>query len=246
MSRVVFGIHPVKEALKSDSVTVDRLMMRKGGRSHAFDELVEMAKESGVRIRMVDAVELNRLCDGGNHQNVAAIVSDFAYTDLDEWLIKLGDGPGKDVLVLDQIQDPHNLGALIRTAESLGYGAVLIPQDRSAAVDAVAMKASAGAAAYLPICRVTNIARSLDALKEHGYWVLGTEVDAKLSLYSADLTGALVVVLGNEGQGMRPLVSKTCDYLVRLPREGQIQSLNVSVAGAIVMAEIWRQKHSNG
>lgn len=245
MGRVVFGIHPVREALKSDAVTVERVLVRKGARSVQIGEILDIAKEIGVRVRAVETEELNRLCEGGNHQSVAASVSEFAYTDLDDWL-GASPVPRPDILALDQVQDPHNLGALIRTAEGLGMGAVLIPKDRSASVDAVVMKASAGAAAYMPICRVTNLARSLESLKEQGYWVVGMDAEAGTSLYATPLSGPLVLVLGSEGSGLRPLVARQCDYRLALPREGRVQSFNVSVAGAIVMAELWRRRHAGG
>jgi 23S rRNA (guanosine2251-2'-O)-methyltransferase len=177
------------------------------------------------------------------HQGVAAAVRPLKAWDERDLLAALGQTVGDPLLlVLDGVTDPHNLGACLRTADAAGAHAVLIPRDRAATVDAVARKVAAGAAEFVPVASVTNLARALDLLKERGIWVVGTDGEAPQTLYSADLRRPLALVLGAEGSGMRRLTRERCDFLVRIPMAGQVESLNVSVAAGVALFEACRQR----
>jgi len=178
------------------------------------------------------------LARGGAHQGIAASLKPFSYTPLQKMINKGAD----TLLFLDEIVDPRNLGALLRTAEAVGMGGVVLTKDRSAPLSAVVEKAAAGATAHLSLCRVENLARALDEVKEAGYWVIGLAPESQCLLYEQDLPEKAVVLLGGEEKGLRALIRKKCDFLVALPMKGKIQSLNVSVAGAIALYELLRRK----
>jgi 23S rRNA (guanosine2251-2'-O)-methyltransferase len=184
--------------------------------------------------------KLDSLTANAPHQGVAGFLDQFNYADLDGVLEQ-----GKGVplfLVLDGIEDPRNLGALIRTAEGCGVGGVIIPKDRAAAITPAVAKSSAGAVFHLPVVRVANIPTTLKRIKERGIWVLGAAAEAHMDLYAQDLTIPLAVVIGGEGKGLRPLIKKGCDFLVSIPMKGKVNSLNASVAGSIILYEIMRQR----
>ncbi len=243
MSRLTYGLHPVRELLQSNPKSIEQLLVRKGESSQAIKQVLSLARKAGITARFADVAELERLSEGGNHQGVLARVTDFKYADLDQWLKQLdANKPAPDLLILDHVQDPHNLGSLLRSAEVFGIGAVILPKDRSVSVTEVVARVSAGASEILPVIRVTNLVRCLDTLKQSGYWIIGTAVDAPASLYKTDLTAPCAFVLGNEGEGMSRLVKKACDLLVSMPSCGRIESLNVAVSGGVVLSEAYRQK----
>lgn len=244
MARWIYGIHPVREIMAEGTTRIEVLLIKSGSQNSPLGDLQRQALSLGIKVRNSDQAELNRRSEGGQHQGVAARISDFEYTDFDPWLQKLTSlDPIPDILVLDGIQDPHNLGAIIRSADAFGVGGVIIPKDRAASVDRVVSKTSAGAVAYVPMIRVVNLARCLKQLKAAGFWVIGTAGEAALPLYETDLPAPSAIVLGNEGQGMRPLVAGCCDLIVSLPSLGSVNSLNVSVATGVILAEAYRQKH---
>ena len=245
MSEWIYGIHPILELLKSRPERISQLMLKSGERNRSLGHLEALAREAGIAIKTVDMAALNRITTGGNHQGVAAKVEEFTYADFDSFIMELqGKSPAGDLVVLDGVQDPHNLGAILRSAEVFQAAGVIIPKDRSAAVTEVAIRASAGAANYMPVYRVVNLARSLNQLKEVGYWIVGTEMKAQDSLFQVDLRSPCAFVFGGEGEGLRRLIGQTCDLTLSLPVLGKIESLNVSVTCGIVLAESYRQKHS--
>ena len=193
-----------------------------------------------------DKEELAKLAGGINHQGVLAQVSAFQYYSLEELIQGWKKSDKKAFfLVLDSIQDPHNLGAIIRTAETVGIDGIIIPKDRSVAITAAVEKVSVGAVEHVKVARVTNIAQTLKALNEEGVWIAGTDGEGENSLYETDLNMDLALVIGSEGKGIRPLVKKQCHFLLSIPMQGKINSLNASVAAAIVMFEITRQRFTS-
>ena len=205
------------------------------------DDLVALTENAGIRITSSSVSEISSLTGSTHHQGVAARVGPFPYADLDELLFghEALHGPA---LVLDQVQDPANLGNIIRSAECLGALAVVMAKDRSVAVTPVVEKAAAGASAHLRIIRVVNLVRAIDQLKDSGFWIYGTSQEGRRSLYSMDLSGRIAFTLGSEGKGMRRLVREKCDEVVSVPIVGQTESLNVSQTAAIVLAETLRQR----
>jgi len=241
---VIFGVNPVLEALRARAENIERLFVAEGTLSpRVAGELLSRAQEAGLRVERVDRERLSRLAEGGVHQGVVAEVRELRYLELPD-LIELASGqPGPPLLVLlDGIQDPHNLGAIVRSAHALGAHGVVLPKDRAAQVTAVAMKASAGAIAHTPIARVTNLSRTLEELKEAGYWSVAADPQGDQELARARLDGPLAVVVGAEGAGVRKGVLSHCDFRVRIPMKGQVDSLNASVSAGIVLYEIARQR----
>jgi len=243
----VYGLHAVHAVLERAPERVLELFMaepRDDARSRALREL---AVQAGVHVHAVDGAALGKLVGDVVHQGAVAAVrplKSWDENDLIEELSHLREAPL--LLVLDGVTDPHNLGACLRTAEGAGAHGVIIPRDRAAAVDAVARKVAAGAAEFVPVATVTNLARTLDLLKARGVWVAGTDADAQQSLYAADLNRPLALVLGAEGSGMRRLTREKCDFLVRIPMAGRLESLNVSVAAGVLLFEARRQRGSDG
>lgn len=238
----IWGRHPVLEALRvgrASSVILSPI--RKP--APVLVEIRSEARRQRVPIREVDASELEALAPGATTQGVAALVSIQrleTVEDLVELSSRSSDPPF--ILVLDQVQDPHNFGALLRSAEATGIQAVLVPERRSAPLAGTVAKTSAGALSLLPILEATNLARALDELKQSGIWLVGLDADAPVDLFKADLTVPLALIIGGEGQGLRRLTKESCDLLVRLPMHGSIESLNASVAGSVAMFECVRQR----
>lgn len=237
------GIHSVRAALKFGTEGVDEVWLERGRRDRRLNELAELARESGIQLRQVERVELERAAAGVNHQGTLAWVrvpSSLTESDLMALLDRLDAPPF--LLLLDEVQDPHNLGACLRTAEAVGVQAVIAPKDNAVGLTPVVCKVASGAAETLPYVQVTNLARVMDALKERGIWLTGTAGEASDELYAADLTGPLGLVMGAEGSGLRRLTRERCDRLVRLPMCGQVESLNVSVAAGVCLYEALRQR----
>lgn len=245
MSGQIEGRNPVLEALRAGR-EINKLLVAKGAREGSIREVVAVARQAGVIIQEVDRERLDALSQGRNHQGVIAMAAAHRYYELDEILAQAA-AAGQDplLLVLDGIEDPQNLGSILRTADAAGVHGVIIPERRAVGLTETVAKVSAGAVEYVPVARVTNIGRTLDELKEKGFWVVGTHQDARELYHEAKLTGPLAVVIGSEGKGMGRLVAEKCDFTVRLPMLGHVTSLNAAVAGAILIYEIRRQRDAS-
>jgi 23S rRNA (guanosine2251-2'-O)-methyltransferase len=239
----VYGLHAVRALIERRAAAVRRVIVQSGRSDRRVQELVELARAHGVAVETRPAPELDALAAGGVHQGVVARVAPAAPLGEEDLLVRLGAGARPPlVLVLDGVQDPHNLGACLRTADAAGADAVVVPRDRAVGLTPVVRKVAAGAAETVAFTQVTNLARFLRALKEQELWVVGTDGEADTLYCAADLKGPLALVLGAEGSGMRRLTREHCDLVVRLPMLGAVASLNVSVAAGIVLYEALRQR----
>ena len=230
------GIHPVAEALRAGS-PLDRIVIAQGAGGPRIQEIVDLARRAGVPVRFEARAALERLAGSSAHQGVVALGAARKYAEL-ETVAESG-----LLVVLDGVEDPHNLGAIIRTAHAAGAGAVIIPERRAASLTDVVAKAAAGALEHLPVARVTNINRALEDLMERGHWIYGLDERGTESYDQVDYAAKSVVVLGGEGKGLHEQVRKHCDVLVRIPMAGRISSLNVSVAAGVVLFE-WRRRRA--
>ena len=237
---LIFGVNPVKEALQGTRAAYS-LYVQISASDHRVEKILKLAEQRGVAVHRREKQDLTRMCGSSHHQGIALEVEPFRYADLDDLLASIS-GKNGFLLVLDGIQDPHNLGALIRSAACAGCDGVIIPRDRACGVTAAAEKASAGAVETVPVVQVTNIAHSLETMKKGGYWVYGLAVEAGQSLYNVDFSGKIALLVGSEAEGIRPLVRKQCDVLMSIPHYGGVASLNASVAGAIALFEAARQR----
>ena len=241
----VYGLHAVSAVLDRSPERLLELWLAQPRDDARIRDLQERARNVGVRVQSASGEALAKLVGDVVHQGAVASVRPLKGWDEHELLAALAQAAGEPLLlVLDGVTDPHNLGACLRTADAAGAHAVLIPKDRAAAVDGVVRKVAAGAAEFTPVATVTNLARTLDVLKERGIWVVGTDGEAPQTLYAADLKRPLALVLGAEGAGMRRLTRERCDFLVRIPMAGQVESLNVSVAAGVALFEARRQRMS--
>lgn len=238
---IIYGLNPVMEAMRGTR-QIFELFVAGSSADKRMEKLLKLAAERKVPVRQREKADLTRLCGIDHHQGVALKVEPFPYADLDDVLADLKGSNDGLILVLDSVQDPHNLGALIRSAACAGAHAVVIPKDRAAGVTASAEKASAGAAGTIPVVQVTNISQALGELKKAGFWIFGADGSARRNLYQQDLTGPVALVIGGEGEGIRPLVRKGCDEVVSIPLQGGVNSLNASVAGGIFLFEVVRQR----
>jgi 23S rRNA (guanosine2251-2'-O)-methyltransferase len=239
----IAGIHSVRTALKHGGGGVSELWLERRRRDRRLGEIAATARKAGVRVRQVDRDELDRAAQGVNHQGVLAWTHAPAARGEKDLLRILdeADGPAF-VLILDGVQDPHNLGACLRTADAARIHAVVAPKDNAVGLTPIACKVASGAAESVPYVQVTNLARTIDSLKERGVWFVGTAGEASAGLFETDLTGPLALVMGGEGKGLRRLTRERCDLLVRLPMLGTVESLNVSVAAGICLYEAVRQR----
>ena len=239
---MICGRNPVIEALKSganlDTVYID-------GNGGSLSVIRRLAKENGVVVKDADDKKLSRLSGGASHQGVVAVGACGEYVTVEDILaVSQKKGTKPFIIICDEIEDPHNLGAIIRTAETSGADGVIIPKRRSASLNATVFKTSAGAASYVPVARVSNLASCIDTLKDNGVWIYGT--DASGTDYSeTDFTGGVALVIGSEGFGMSKLIQKKCDFMIKLPMLGKINSLNASVAAGIFMYEVLRQRRGS-
>jgi 23S rRNA (guanosine2251-2'-O)-methyltransferase len=241
LSELIYGRNAVLEALRGGR-QVEKILLAAGAHG-AATHVERLAKEHAVPLETVERRELDRLAAGANHQGVVALVAAFAYVALDDLLAQARQRGEPLLLLLDSVQDPQNLGTLLRTAEAVGAHGVVIPQHRAAGVTAAVVKASAGAIEHLPVAQVTNLTQTIEQLKAAGVWVVGVENTPQAQPYDqADLNRPLALVVGSEGRGLSRLVRQHCDFLVRLPMRGHVGSLNVAVAGSIVLYEAWRQQ----
>ena len=234
---LLIGRNAVTEALKSDR-EIDTLILMRNNNNPALARLASMAKEKGAVVKEVDSKKLDFMCGGANHQGVAAYVAAHEYSSIDEifaYAEEKGEAPF--IVVCDEIEDPHNLGAIIRTAECAGVHGVIIPKRRSASLNFTVGKTSAGALEYMRVARVSNLASTIDELKEKGCWIYGADMDGT-DYKKTDFSGAVVLVIGSEGKGIGKLIRQKCDAIVSLPMKGNINSLNASVAAGILMYEV--------
>ena len=231
---VIVGRNPVSEAIRS-SRTIDRILVTKGGKTGAIVGILAKAKEKQIPIKEVDSKKLDFLAGNENHQGIIAMAAVKEYSSFEDIFALAEKRQEKPfIVVLDEIEDPHNLGAIIRTAECTGVHGIIIPKRRSATLSFAVGKASAGAVEYVPVARVTNIANTIDELKERGLWVFGADMNGT-DYTECDFDGAVALVIGNEGKGIGRLVREKCDQIVSLPMKGKINSLNASVAAGVLM-----------
>jgi len=235
----LYGINAVKEALGSRPV--DYVLVAEGHRSPRVEEIVQLARDRGIAVRFAPAAALERAAGTPQHQNVVAFCAAKAYDDLEALV---SGSPQPLIVVLDGVEDPANLGAVARTAVAAGAAGMVVPERRSARLTSAVARTAAGALEHLKVARVTNLTRALNTIKEHNLWVFGFDAAAPKSYLELDYSAPCALVLGGEGQGLHRLVRETCDDLARIPLYGPVESLNVSVAAAIVLYEAVRQRHS--
>jgi 23S rRNA (guanosine2251-2'-O)-methyltransferase len=242
--KVLFGFHAVGVRLKTAPQSIIEIYYESSRRDARMRQFIERAKEAGARLIEADSLRIAKLCGSHGHQGVAARVNEVEQVrSLDDLLDQLeADGIAPLLLVLDGVTDPHNLGACLRVADGAGAHAVIAPKDHACGINATVAKVASGAAETMPYFMVTNLARTLNELKERNIWIIGTSGDADRNLYQMDLKVPVALVLGAEGPGMRQLTRKTCDELVGIPMKGAVESLNVSVASAVCLYEALRQR----
>jgi 23S rRNA (guanosine2251-2'-O)-methyltransferase len=245
MREILYGRQPVHEVLRAGRRQVFKVLLAKGVRPTGIvGQILTLAEQTHVPIHAMERRDLDKLGGEVNHQGLAAEVSGYPYADLATLLAvarQVGDPPF--LLLLDHVQDPQNVGSLLRTAEAVGVHGVVIPARRAVGVTPAAVRASAGAAEHMRVAQVSNLVQAMERLKSNGIWLAGLEALPEAHLYSqADLTGPVGLIVGSEGQGLARLVRQTCDFLIRLPMRGQVGSLNAAMAGAIAMYEVRRQR----
>ncbi len=265
---VLYGLHPVEEAVRSGGRRLDRVVLARDRNDARLAELAHLCREAGIRLSLEPRDQLTRLARTDAHQGAVALVRERTFLSIEDLLADLARDrasnhelisesqnrvpqvsslrPGFNhfYLALDGVEDPHNLGALLRTADGAGVDGVLLPERRTAPISATVAKTSAGASEHVPIARVTNLVRALEQMKQANVWVVGLDERGKPDYTDFDFRTDCVLVLGREGAGLHDLVKKTCDHLLRIPMAGQVSSLNVSVAGAVVMYEAMRQRRT--
>ena len=238
----VEGRNAVIELLESGR-DINKIFILEGERHGSINKIIAMAKERKIVLTMVNRAKLNQLAQTPNNQGVIAIVPPFDYCEVEDILENAKQKEEKPfILILDGIEDPHNLGSIIRTAETAGVHGIIIPKRRSASVNSTVSKVSAGAVEHMQIARVNNINETIRYLKDNGVWICGTDMDAKRYYYQEDYTGAIAIVIGSEGFGMSRIVKENCDFLVKIPMKGKITSLNASISASIVVYEAVKQR----
>ncbi len=245
MREILYGRQPVRETLRAGRRRIFRVLLASGVRPTGIvGQILALAEKAGIAVQAADRQELDKLGGEVNHQGLAAEVSGYPYVDLQEPLeAARQSGTPPFILLLDHIQDPQNLGSLLRTAEAAGVHGVVIPSRRAAGVTAAAVRASAGAAEHVRVVQIANLVRAMEELKTEGVWIAGLEAGTGAQLYTeADMSGPLGLVVGSEGKGLARLVRERCDFLIRLPMSGQVESLNAGVAGAVALYEVCRQR----
>jgi 23S rRNA (guanosine2251-2'-O)-methyltransferase len=239
------GIHAVREALEAGRA-FDRIVIAKGRQDTRIEEIVQVARRQNVSVRFEDRGQLDRLADSKDHQGIVALVAARSAGTLDEILDAANAGAGRGekglIVLLDGVEDPHNLGAIIRTSLAAGAHGVVIPERRAVGLTDTVARASAGALAHLPVAKVTNLARTMEDLKEAGYWLVGLDEHGDKNYTEVDYRSPVGIVLGGEGKGLHELTRKRCDFVVSLPTVGPVKSLNVSVAAGVVLFEAIRQR----
>jgi 23S rRNA (guanosine2251-2'-O)-methyltransferase len=241
----IIGKNPVLESLRSGR-EINKIWIGEQSKSSA-KQIIELAKSQGVLVQSVPKKKLDQLADTSNHQGVIASIAAYRYAELEELFRRAGEkGEKPFFILLDEIEDPHNLGSILRTADASGVHGVIIPKRRSVGLTAVVAKASAGAIEHVPVSRITNLARTIDELKKRGLWFVGTDANGNEDYRNTDFDIGVGLVIGNEGKGISRLVKEKCDFLVKLPMAGKVSSLNASVAAALLMYEVYRKRCPKG
>lgn len=239
---IIIGRKPVFEALKSNS-PIDKVMISSNARGDVIDDIVRLLRQKNIPFKFSPADQIAQTARNQNTQGIIAFVGSKEFSDIGDLLsIAASNNEKPFFLIFDEIEDVHNLGALIRTAVCVGAHGGIVPKHHNAPVNETVIKTSAGASLQFPMARVTNIAQTIDELKENGVWIVGTEMSAEKNFTEIDYTMPVAIVIGNEGKGMRRLVREKCDFLVKIPMKGNFDSLNASVAGALVMYEVMRKR----
>jgi 23S rRNA (guanosine2251-2'-O)-methyltransferase len=238
----IIGKNPVMEALRSER-DINKILIAESSQRGQMQPLIQLAKEANVIVQFVPKKKIDQISDE-NHQGVLAYVAAYQYAEIDD-LFAAADKKNEPpfFLLLDEIEDPHNLGSIMRTADAVGAHGIIIPKRRAVGLTATVAKASTGAIEHIPVVRVTNMARTIDDLKERGIWIAGTDASGKQDYRQFDGTMPLGLVIGSEGKGMGRLVRDKCDFLINLPMAGKVTSLNASVAAALLMYEVYRRRH---
>ena len=239
---LIFGKNSVVEALKAGR-SINKIFLQADSKNDFTKKIYAQAKENKIVVEFVNRAKLDKLCGGKNHQGVVAFVAPVEYSTLEE-ILKFAEEKNQPpfLILLDEIEDPHNFGAILRTADAVGVHGVIIPKRRSVSINSTVAKTSAGAVEYVKVAQVTNVAETLKKLRELDLKVVGSDMSAEKNFNDADLTGGIVLVIGSEGKGMRRLTRENCDLLVKIPMCGKINSLNASVAAAVLMYEIFNQR----
>ena len=240
---VLYGLHPVTEALRSGSRQFDHVCVARDRQDNRLQAVIDACRDAGVKVRFEPREHLEKLAKNPSHQGVVALVRERTFADLEDLIAPPGDAKSL-LLALDGVEDPQNLGALIRVADGAGVDGVILPERRSAPLSPTAIKASAGAAEHVKIAKVVNLVRSLERLKEENIWCIGLDERGTINYDDYSYLGPCCLVLGREGEGLHELVRKTCDQLLRIPMAGKVSSLNVSTAGAVVLYEAARQRRA--
>ncbi len=239
---LLYGLHPVLEALRAKDCGLHRIYLEQGRRGRAVEEILDLARARHVPVAFEPREGLDRRAGTARHQGAVGVAAAKAYLSLDDLLESISGLDAPLLLVLDGIEDPHNLGAILRTAEAAGAQGVILPTRRAVGLTAAVAKVSAGAVEHLPVARVVNLSQAIERLKEARFWIYGLDAKGSRSYAEVDYRGPVALVVGGEGRGMRPLVAGRCDGTVRIPMRGKVESLNVSVATAVVLYEILRQR----
>lgn len=243
-SNYLGGVNPVIEALTAHSRPLEAIYIQTGRTGPQVEKIKSLARRRSVKVSVRPKEFLDRLLPATNHQGVAALAAVYTYAAFED-IVSLGrDAESALVLMLDQVQDPMNLGSLMRTAETAGALGLVAPKDRACPVSPAVLRASAGAAEYVRLAQVVNLVRAMEELKEAGFWVIGLEAGQGQSLYAVNLKGKIALVVGGEGKGIRPLVAKGCDLVASIPMKGRVNSLNASVAAAVAVYEYLRQNEA--
>lgn len=232
------GRNPVIEALMSNE-NIEKIYIHKGNIQGSAQKIINLARKKKIQVAEVDKSKLNSMSSTEAHQGVIATISPIEYVSVDD-ILKSAEEKGEQpfIIILDEIEDPHNLGSVIRSANAFGAHGVIIPKHRSASVTATAVKTSAGACFHTPVAKVTNLVNTMKELKKQGVWITGADMGGEKDIYSADLSGPVAIVIGNEGSGMSRLVREECDFIVNIPMVGEIESLNASVSASIFMYKV--------
>lgn len=238
---IIAGKNPVLEALRSGR-EMNKIWISEGVKKSGIKEVLDLARERGVFVQFVPKKKIDQLSNA-NHQGIVASVAAYKYAELDD-LFQVAKERNEDpfFIILDELEDPHNLGSIMRTADAIGVHGIIIPKRRSVGLTATVAKASTGAIEHVPVCRVNNLAQTVDELKERGLWIAGTDAKGSIDYRNMDAALLLAIIIGSEGKGMSRLLKEKCDFLYSLPMVGHVNSLNASVAAALLMYEVYRKR----
>lgn len=241
-SDIIFGRNPVLEAIRAGR-TIDKIYIKNAEADGSLKKVLGAAKAAKIAVSRADRKKLDALCGGENHQGVVAVAASHSYCSVDD-ILKIAEEKGEEpfVVICDKISDPHNLGSIIRTANAAGAHGVIIPKHESAGLSATVAKVSAGAVEFTPVAKVNNLPSVIETLKEKGFWVTGAAMGGEKNLFEADLSGSVALVIGSEGSGISRSVLEKCDFVVSIPMKGETESLNASVAAALLMYEVMRRR----